>query len=124
MHLERAIAETEDLLDGSQQGITYAVEADWNETSVEAMRALCRAVREHIQVLVDRFALPVQRYYARRVVVAEMSTAWANLEDTRPERLRRYGEVHPGLGPALEPHIENLIGLVLELQHQASRESR
>ncbi len=121
MQLEQTVAEMECLLDGPQQGITYATDVDWGEATIRSLRGLCLAARGHIQELVKLFDLPVHRLYGRRVVVGVMSVSWNNLEDVRPARLRRYGEVDPALGQTLEPLLELLIRVVLELRQLASR---
>ena len=121
MQLEQAVAETESLLDGSRQGITHATELDWSEATTRVLRELCHVVRRHIQELVNLFDLPVHRFHGRRVVVAAMSVAWTNLEDARPDKLRRYGDVDPTLRETLAPHLEHLINQVLELQQLANR---
>jgi len=49
-------------------------------------------------------------------VVAQLSSAWENLEDTRPATLKRYGAVDPGLEQTLGPNIGRLIELVLAME--------
>jgi hypothetical protein len=68
-----------------------------------------------------RFELPRHHWYGRQIIVAEMSSAWTNLEEVRPERLRRFGAVDPTLTETLTPGLERLIQLVWVVRDLASR---
>ena len=57
----------------------------------------------------------------RRHVAAIAEVWWARVEDLRARRLKAYGEVHPNLPAALDPHVERLEDLLLDLAREASR---
>jgi len=44
-----------------------------------------------------------------------MSMSWANLCDARSNKLKRFGDVDPALGPVLDPRIDRLAELALSL---------
>jgi hypothetical protein len=55
----------------------------------------------------------------RRHVAAIAEVWWSRVEDLRARRLKAHGEVHPGLSAALDPHVERLEALLLELAREA-----
>ena len=55
----------------------------------------------------------------RRHVAAIAEVWWSRVEDLRARRLKAYGEVHPELSAALDPHIERLEDLLLVLAREA-----
>jgi len=123
IHLERALIETEQMLDRPPSGVTFTTEVDWSEACAQDLRSLCAAARSQIAEMVDVFGLPVQHLNGRRIVVGEMSIAWVNLEELRPERLRRYGDVDPALSETLTPRLERLMEQVLAIQSLASQQT-
>lgn len=52
-------------------------------------------------------------------IAAALASAWEVLEDTRPEKLRRYGPVRPELAERLAPHIERLLELIERIRRSA-----
>lgn len=53
------------------------------------------ALRRDIDALVEAFWLEPQTREASRLLEAAFSVRWSDLEDTRPDRLRRYGLLAP-----------------------------
>lgn len=54
-----------------------------------------------------------------RHVAAIAEVWWSRVEDLRARRLKSYGEVHPDLPAALDPHVERLEDLLLDLAREA-----
>ena len=52
-------------------------------------------------------------------VRGQMSESWANLIDSRAAKLRRYGEVDPGLAQPLDPALDRLVRIAAELSQLA-----
>jgi hypothetical protein len=48
-----------------------------------------------------------------------MSESWAILIDSRAAKLRRYGEVDPGLSKPLNPALDRLVQIAAELSQLA-----
>jgi hypothetical protein len=53
-------------------------------------------------------------------VRGQMSESWANLIDSRAAKLRRYGEVDPGLSQPLDPALDRLVQIAAELSQLAA----
>ena len=78
--------------------------------------------RQHIAVALEQIAELAHQFDLEPVdnspeatIMAEMSESWANLCDARSDKLKRYGEVDPLLSQALDPSMDRLIELTLEL---------
>jgi len=78
--------------------------------------------RQHIAVALEQIAELARQFDLEPVdnspeatIMAEMSESWANLWDARSDKLKRYGEVDPLLSQALDPSMDRLIELTLEL---------
>jgi len=120
--LERSVDEIERTLDDAPAGATYVVVLDLEPSAVRQIREQCAAVRRQIADIAAAFALPQRQSNVRQMIVAEMSNAWAHLEDLRPSKLQRYGSVDPILGETLTPRLERLIRLVLAVEELARSE--
>lgn len=121
LQLEKSLDEIERLLAGSGNGVTYATEVNLAPATAQQIQAVSAEIRREIAVMVDRFGLSHHRWSARQVIVAEMTSSWTNLEEIRPDRLKRYGAVDPALNETLSPGLERLIDLVRAMQTLASR---
>lgn len=119
--LERSLDEIERLLDSPPAGISYTTEVNFGPATARQIRENCRALRRQIEDIMFAFELPQRRWNGRQIIVAEMSVAWADLEDMRPSKLRRYGAVDPALSETLAPRLERLMELVLVIQDLASQ---
>jgi hypothetical protein len=118
--LEQSLDEIERLLDSPPAGVTYTTEVDFDPPTIQCLRETCRETRGQIAEIAAAFELPQRRWDGRRIIVAEMSVAWIDLEDMRPPKLRRYGTVDPALNETLAPRLERLMELVLAMRELAS----
>ena len=57
----------------------------------------------------------------RRHVAAIAEVWWSRVEDLRARRLKSYGPVDPGLPAALDPYVDRLEALLLELADAAGQ---
>jgi hypothetical protein len=121
LHLERSLDEIERLLAGSGNGVTYTTEVNLTPATAQQIRRVCAEIRNEIAAMVERFELPPHHWYDRQIIMAEMTSTWTNLEEIRPERLRRFGTVDPSLTESLAPGLERLIQLIRDVQNLVSR---
>ena len=114
--LEIALDEIADILDRDRDGTLYSVRTRIPpERSAELLRLSAEA-RTVIDDLARRYHLKKQERDGARVISALLSVRWESLEDTRPQKLHRYGAVDPKLVSELGPAIERLIDLVLAME--------
>ncbi len=75
-------------------------------------------IAEALQVINDlasRLDLEATYDDAGGHIRAGLSESWANLCDIRSQKLRRYGEVQPGLSAVLDEPVEQLAQLALAI---------
>ena len=53
---------------------------------------------------------------AKKETFGKLVYCWQILEDAKAGKLRRYGAVNPGLEEALDPHLDIVIELVLDME--------
>lgn len=91
-----------------------------NPDQQAALLQLTRQVREEIAQLMFDYDLEPGEENFLRSVMGEFTLLWCDLEDTRPQKLRRYGAVHPQANDVLGPPIQRLIRLMLAIDGEAS----
>jgi len=114
--LERVLAEQEQLLQPELPLVLNERIADVDESEAADLRALADAARRELSEIATLCGLDSRRQSTRRLLQATLSTLWADLEDTRPGKLRGYGEVTPEAISNLGPPIDRLIALVDAMQ--------
>lgn len=112
MHLRQADA----WLQGKEEtGILYRRGLDLSPERRASARTQIAAALARIAVLAERFGLAVAQNDLGATIAAQMSADWANLCDTRPEKLCRFGEVDPRLRELLDAEIDSLAQLALSV---------
>src|SRR6266516_1833146 len=85
-----------------------------------ALLRLAKHVRQEVAKLAADYRLEVAEESFVRSTVGEFTLFWCDLEDSRPQKLRRYGEMHPQADEVLGPSIQRLIELMLAIDGVAS----
>jgi hypothetical protein len=104
----------------TEEGMLYQRQFFLSRESRTLVREQITQALACIADLAGRFGLPVQEEDAVAMLRAGFSASWAALCDVRADKLKRYGQVAPGLAQALEPSIETLIELSLSLTRTLS----
>lgn len=79
------------LIPGERVSITKKVENRLGPEESARMLVGIRELRRLLPSFMERFDLRRRRVDVRRVLSAELSTAWVMLEDCRPKRMKGYG---------------------------------
>jgi hypothetical protein len=82
---------------------------------LDALFRLARCVRQNVSSLAFEYGIPVEEEDQMRKLHALFTLLWVDLEDVRPEKLGRYGAVHPQLKEQLGPQVQRLVDLTLAL---------
>src|SRR6266567_3296763 len=98
------------------QRILHEVEPDLTPAEQERLEELADDARMIVRRLAERFRLERDSVSLRQTLRARLATTWANLEDVRPAKLKRYGRVDPSLDQTLGPEIAELIRIVLGME--------
>lgn len=88
----------------------------------QTIRAQAARIIAGVEALEASLGLPAERPVplGRRLVAT--AEVWANrLVDLHARALRPYGKVHPELGGALDPKLDELVGLLEELADAGQR---
>ena len=114
--LEERLRQAEAWLPGVEEtGLLYHRSLRLSQEQRElAARIIAMALDEIAQVSREFDLAPSENNLAA-VVGAGMSLMWADLVDTRSDKLNRFGAVDPRLAQQLDPHLDRLIELTLLL---------
>jgi hypothetical protein len=85
-----------------------------------ALLRLTQQVRQEVMQLASDYCLDVAEDDLSKVIKAEFSLLWSDLEEVRPQKLRNYGTVDPQAQAVLGPPVQRLIKLMLAINDVAS----
>lgn len=117
--LEEQLAEAERVMERDERGILYRRVAQFTPQQRAVMSALIAQMRAEIQRAARQFDLPTQEWNAGQEIAGSLVLAWESLEEIRSHKLKNYGKVNPALKDSLDPIVQRLIKLVLELEDTA-----
>jgi hypothetical protein len=114
--LEERLRQAQAWLPGADEtGLLYHHSLRLSQEQQElAARIIAMALDEIAQVSRE-FDLAPREDDLAAVIGAGMSLVWADLVDTRSDKLNRFGAVDPRLAQQLDPHLDRLIELALLL---------
>lgn len=111
LHMERLLREN------GQAGIIRRVESS---LSPEKQQLLLREVAKLRRMLADfaaDFSLEPHLLDVRRVILAELSSLWVHLQDSRPDRMTGYGKIFDEeASQRLLATVEKLLDQVMAMQ--------
>ena len=120
--LEERLATMARLMDDDERGRLYRrARAPYSAEQRARIEAVIVEIRAEIDHVADTFGLASEEQDAARRIVGLLGITWEGLGDVRTGRLRGLGDVDPALREQLNPSIERLMDLVLDLQEVASR---
>jgi len=102
-------------------GILYEWKNDLPDDAKPLLSARILKIREAVELAAGRFALEKRDRRASDEAFGKLPYCWQILEDAKAARLVRYGEVAKGLDRELDPLIETIITLVLEMESVLQR---
>ena len=85
------------------------------ETIRPHFEALIEQMHEEIALLVRQFELQPKEVDSRSYINAKMALTWSSLNEVLSSKLKRYGKVDPALSERLDPCLNRLIALALEI---------
>lgn len=103
-------------LDGSEEkGVLHQRKLILSENARQLAEQAIKEARELIKRVSHEFDLSDESENAAASIRGKMSISWADLMDSRAEKLKRCGQVHPGLSGVLDPSIEHMAEIALRL---------
>jgi hypothetical protein len=85
------------------------------ETVRRRFEALIEQMHEELAVLIRQFELQPKAVDSRSYINATMALTWSSLNEVLSSKLKRYGEVDPALSESLDPCLNRLIDLALQV---------
>jgi hypothetical protein len=102
-------------------GILYEWKNDLPDNAKHLLSERIRNVRVAIEQAGNRFSLEKQDRRASDEAFGKLPYCWQILEEAKASRLVRYGNVAEGLDRELDPLIDTIINLVLEMESVLQR---
>ncbi len=120
--IEEHMRRIEGMLDQKDYaGILYEWKNDLPDDAKHLLLARILNIREAIEQAGSRFSLEKQDRRASDEAFGKLPYCWQILEEAKASRLVRYGNVAEGLDRELDPLIEMIITLVLEMESVLQR---
>ncbi len=113
--LEQECREIERSLDG-YAGIFYQYVGVFPAETRQTIRGLITGILQRIACIRFDLDLPQRQIEVDKMLAAHLSQIWVTLHETHAHSLRGYGRVPEKLSAYLEPHMEELLGLVASLR--------
>lgn len=85
-----------------------------------ALLHLARCIRQEIATIAAAYHIEAQEEPVLKATMGAFTLLWADLEDTRPQKLRGYGALPLQAEAVLHPRIQRVIDLVLAVNDVAS----
>jgi len=101
------------LRDAGQRGIIRQITNSLSEGKRWELESNAEALHRTFANLAKEFSLEPHPLELRRVLDAELSSLWVDLQDCRPDRMKGYGQpFSPEAWQRLESTIENLLAQI------------
>ncbi|WP_213043121.1 hypothetical protein [Nitrospira defluvii] len=89
-----------------------------NDISVDIAPALQQEIQEVMTILRELkhcFSLPRETTPTSQELIRGLSSLWVSLQECDSKGLRRFGDVHSSVSPALDSQVERLAELMLKM---------
>lgn len=104
-------------LDGPEEkGILYHRSLNLPAERRQLARKQISAALEQVSEIARALDLEPEGEDASAMIRGNLSVSWANLSDIQSHKLDRYGEVDPKLKSVLDPAVQGLVELSLEIE--------
>jgi len=113
---EKMRAVTFRLAHPEEQALMFEVHNDLSPDTPQALQKKVAEASGLIQILRDRLALPREAKPTSRELLTGLAQLWVFLQESDSKGLRRFGDVHLDVSPALDAQIERLANLMLEME--------
>jgi hypothetical protein len=105
------------LRDGGQRGIIRRITNSLSDEKRAELLASAEALHRTFTKFAEDFSLEPHPLDLRRVLDAELSSLWVDLQDCRPDRMKGYGQKFaPEAFERLETTIEALLAQIEEMR--------
>jgi len=99
------------------KGLLKETKNDVPVAAKDSMHEKTTLIMGRIKMLTERFNLVKDQNEVSRLALARLSYCWEILEDAKTIKMKRYGDIHDGLAVILDPELDAIINLILEMEH-------
>lgn len=103
------------LICSEEHGVMFEIS---NDMSVDIAPALQQEIQEVMTILRELkhcFSLPRETTPTSQELIRGLSSLWVSLQECDSKGLRRFGDVHSSVSPALDSQVERLAQLMLKM---------
>ncbi len=97
-------------------GVVYEMDNDIPPPVKNVLLEKIAQVKNRIRSLAERFDLEREQRSLSRRLFARLSYDWTTLEESTTRHLRGYGDVAKELNETLDPELNAIIGLIVEME--------
>lgn len=103
------------------KGILYDTKCTITPEIREEMLKRVSLVKDRIKILSNLFALEKEYREGLRKIFGILPSCWEIIENVKSKRLKRYGDVQDGLDNVLDPQLNMITDLILEMEQLLGR---
>ncbi len=107
--VEERLGEVEEILLGSNAGVTKGLAQDLSPRDAEAVLERTARLKGEVESLFRELGLERDEVSTRREVRGILVLLWEILEDMRPRKLGRYGKLAEEEAAHLGPYVERML---------------
>lgn len=100
----------------THKGILYDTKCTITPEIKEEMLKRVSLVKDRIKTLSNLFALEKEYREGLRKIFGILPSCWEIIENVKSKRLKRYGDVRDGLDNVLDPQLNMITDLMLEME--------
>lgn len=113
---EESLLEVSQSFNNNQtEGIMFQRNLCLSSDKIQRTKGKIQTALDQISNLKEAFGLEEETIDLERLINAKMIVSWANLIDTKSDKLTRFGDVDPVLTEDLDPFLNRLAELALEI---------
>ena len=97
--------------------ILYERKCDIPEDVKEEVLRKIFFAKDRIRIIAGKFNLEKESIEASREASGKLPYCWEILEESKAKKLKRYGDVATGIEESLDPDLNIIITLILDIEH-------
>jgi hypothetical protein len=113
--IEKLLVEIEDSISRMHDRIMTEFDADESQLKIAELKSTIAAIRERLALFAEKYGLDKQVVVQSRFIRSRKTKIWEILGNTRPERLKGFGEFPSEVKDEFESDLDELINLVDKL---------
>ncbi len=98
-----------------EHGVMFEISDDMSADIAPALRQEIQEVMTILRELKHSFSLPRETMLTSQELIRGLSQLWVSLQESDSKGLRRFGDVHSAVSPALDSQVERLAEFMLRM---------